>query len=241
MYINHHSFSSLHGFVKGYAKISKSMAKLGLKLLGINPLKASKALSSVHHSPLAENTLVVTASNDETIKRSAKLENQLVSKNTSNNITFITAKLFSHDAEKSYALSISSHEGHNPDKEPSKATVQAYLKELEDNPEFLEDIAKGYIQNKIAHAKKSQDKQEMEMAQKLAKLEPGMREFLIKSFLMDYIKDELDDVYKESFKRIFNAIEETKGILHKYTDAIEQWAHPKIHKIDFVPAPVPLP
>lgn len=74
VYINHHSFTSLQHFVKGWVKIPALITRLGLAFIKINPLNTGKILSTTQ---LAQKTIVVTCEKDSLMKGPGRLSKYL--------------------------------------------------------------------------------------------------------------------------------------------------------------------
>jgi predicted RNA-binding protein YlxR (DUF448 family)/ribulose bisphosphate carboxylase small subunit len=115
LYVNHHSFTSLSGFVQGQveaktksdfvAGLVEFLARMGLALIGFNNLNAKKALTN---TKIANQVVVMTAGQDSLMKESGRLGNALASSKTVNDIMRKEVSTLGHNDEQTHLL-ISKH------------------------------------------------------------------------------------------------------------------------------------
>ncbi len=216
LYINHHSFSSLHSVVEGYTKIPKAVAKIALKLLGIHSLNSSKALKK---HVLARHTIVVTAQHDEIIKGDAKLTPKGQAK-----VSVFIAKYFGHNEEEVYTTF--------SENDIEASLDKAYIESILEDSDFMDTVAAIVIENRKANAQSEQEKQEVE---KLMSVGQGMIAVKIKMTLRDWIEDDKNMTPQDrtAIPKILKAIEQAESLrkeaqqmIDNYNKVIASWAHP---------------
>lgn len=117
LYINKHSFSSLHGFALGFAN-SKSplllaIVKTCLTLIGFNTLNTHDNITNYQ---LANKVVVLTAEDDEVMtgigKASESLQNDPKAKlkETASKLQFINVKGVTHNTDEEYVTSTNSNQ-----------------------------------------------------------------------------------------------------------------------------------
>ncbi|WP_068469719.1 alpha/beta hydrolase family protein [Candidatus Protochlamydia phocaeensis] len=108
LYTNHHSFSSLQGFISGQAnKNLFTIGSIALKLIGLNTLDAEQAVSK---NRLASKVIVATGEQDDLMKGQGRLRDRLLSIFKSEewqkkDVSFISLNAFGHNDEIEYASS----------------------------------------------------------------------------------------------------------------------------------------
>lgn len=106
LYINHHSFSSLSGFVKGIGKILERPSRLFLAIANHNELKAKKAIME---TKLATRVIVATGEKDTLMRKLSRLEQTLRDEEVrgvslANQVTYISIPDYGHHQEEEYLL-----------------------------------------------------------------------------------------------------------------------------------------
>jgi hypothetical protein len=109
IYINHHSFSSLSGFVKGYASVGRALvkpAKFILSKAGHDQLEAKRAIKE---TKLASRVVIATGEKDKMMGKVARLKEALFKEQSEGNVVanqvlYVSIPDYGHHEEEEYLI-----------------------------------------------------------------------------------------------------------------------------------------
>lgn len=109
LYINHHSFSSLSGFVKGISVVGPMLKSLSRKIIKMSHHNLLEAKKAIMETRLAQHVIVATGAKDDMMGKLARLNHALLhatgkKKPIANDVMYITIPDYGHHEETEYLL-----------------------------------------------------------------------------------------------------------------------------------------